>query len=150
VSLPADMREVIAQRARRLAQTDGEYVSDKALYVAAHRALPCLRGFDMGFLPTLFAQAEEGVSHLTGAERVAASEMEQASLFADLEKTSFDDPGRMVLPPQSRRLAGIEGQALFIGAGQTFQIWNPLTYVACEAIPPMDRERARLLLEGKA
>nr|WP_301183125.1 division/cell wall cluster transcriptional repressor MraZ [Sphingomonas quercus] len=104
----------------------------------------------MGYLPTLFAQTEEGVSHLTGAERLAASEAEQASLFADLEKTSFDDPGRMVLPPQSRRLAGIEGQALFIGAGQTFQIWKPETYIACEAIPAMDRERARLLVEGKA
>ncbi len=110
MSLPADMRDVIAQRARRLAQAEGEYVSDKALYVAAHRDLPCLRGFDMGYLPTLFAQVEESVSHLTGAERIAAAEMEQASLFGDLEKTSFDDPGRMVLPPQSRRLAGIEGQ----------------------------------------
>lgn len=150
VSLPADMRDVIAQRARRLAQTEGEYVSDKALYVAAHRDLPCLRGFDMGYLPTLFAQVEESVSHLTGAERVAAAEMEQASLFGDLEKTSFDDPGRMVLPPQSRRLAGIEGQALFIGAGQTFQIWSPQAFLDCAAVSDMDKARVRILMEAKA
>ena len=139
------MRGVIATRAREATAT-GAYVNDRDLMIAAHREMPCLKGFDVGFLPTLHMQAEEGVAHLTGAERLAASELAHAALFGDIEKTSFDEPGRMVLPPQSRAMAGIEGMALFVGAGTIFHIWNPDDYLACDLIAEFDKRAVRALI----
>lgn len=149
VSLPADMRETIAARARRIAQSTGEHVSDRHLYVALHPDLPCLRGFDTGFLPELFAKARRRVAELPAAEQEAALETIQADTFADLEKTAFDDPGRMVLPPHSRRLAGIDGQALFVGAGESFQVWAPARYLDCAAVTDRAKAAARELLDAR-
>ena len=137
VSLPADMRAVVGRRARAAI---GEPVSDRELYVAPHRDLPCLRAFDLGYEAVLFANAEETVRDLVGRERLAALEKLQSQIFGDLEKTSFDDPGRMVLPPQSRRIGGIGTMALFIGAGQIIQIWNPQTYVDHPETEAFDRD----------
>ena len=45
--------------------------------------------------------------------------------FAATEETPYDTSGRIVLPPMMRRKGGIEELALFLGVGETFQIWNP-------------------------
>lgn len=42
--------------------------------------------------------------------------------------TTVDETGRLVLPAKLRQKIGLEGQAFFIAAGDTFQIWNPETY----------------------
>lgn len=42
--------------------------------------------------------------------------------------TSVDETGRLVLPAKLRQKIGLAGEALFIGAGDTFQIWLPDTY----------------------
>ena len=46
----------------------------------------------------------------------------------------IDDDGRIVLPPRVREKAGLvssdAGEAVFAGALDTFQIWNPETYQA--------------------
>lgn len=39
--------------------------------------------------------------------------------------TSVDETGRLVLSPRLREKAQISGTALFIGNGDTFEIWNP-------------------------
>jgi MraZ protein len=44
-----------------------------------------------------------------------------------------DNTGRIVLPRDFRQIAGIEGEALFVGLGKTFQIWNPEAYAARQA-----------------
>jgi len=149
VSLPADMREVVGARAREIARTSGEHVSDRHVYLAAHPDLPCLRGFDMGFLPELFAKARRAVSELPAAEQEQALEMAQLDLFAELEKAAFDDPGRLVIPPQARRLGGIGSQALFLGAGETFQVWDPQTYLDCSAIADRAKQAVRMLVEAR-
>ena len=149
VSLPADMRDTIAARARHIAQTQGEHISDRHLYVGPHPTLPCLRGCDLGYLPAQFAKLQRAVSELPVAEQEAALEMAQVELFSGLEKTAFDDPGRMVLPPAARRMAGIEGQALFLAAGETFQIWNPETLLACDAVPERSKQAVRDLMAAR-
>lgn len=40
----------------------------------------------------------------------------------------FDPEGRVVLPEELSRHAGIEGEALFVGRGVRFQVWNPAAY----------------------
>lgn len=42
--------------------------------------------------------------------------------------TNVDETGRLVLPAKLRQKIGLEGEAFFIAAGDTFQIWKPETY----------------------
>ncbi len=42
--------------------------------------------------------------------------------------TSVDETGRLVLPAKLRAKIGLEGEAFFIAAGDTFQVWKPETY----------------------
>ncbi|MFD3191142.1 division/cell wall cluster transcriptional repressor MraZ [Sedimentitalea sp. HM32M-2] len=42
--------------------------------------------------------------------------------------TNVDETGRLVLPAKLRNKIGLQGEAFFIAAGDTFQIWNPATY----------------------
>jgi MraZ protein len=40
----------------------------------------------------------------------------------------FDPEGRVVLPPDLLEHAGIAGEALFVGRGARFSIWDPATF----------------------
>ena len=40
----------------------------------------------------------------------------------------FDPEGRVVLPDDLIRYAGIDGEALFVGHGKGFRIWNPESF----------------------
>ena len=42
--------------------------------------------------------------------------------------TSVDETGRLVLPAKLRAKIGLDKEAFFIAAGDTFQIWKPETY----------------------
>lgn len=42
--------------------------------------------------------------------------------------TNVDETGRLVLPAKLRKKIDLEGEAFFIAAGDTFQIWKPETY----------------------
>ena len=42
--------------------------------------------------------------------------------------TSIDETGRLVLPQRLRDKIGVDKEAYFIAAGDTFQIWNPETF----------------------
>lgn len=48
-----------------------------------------------------------------------------ASLFADARQLPFDGDGRVILPQEFCRHAGITDRACFVGKGSTFQIWQP-------------------------
>ena len=47
--------------------------------------------------------------------------------------TTVDETGRLVLPAKLRKKIGLDGEAFFIAAGDTFQIWNPDTFNEVEA-----------------
>ena len=47
--------------------------------------------------------------------------------------TSIDETGRLVLPAKLRQKIGLDKEAFFIAAGDTFQIWQPETYQEEEA-----------------
>ncbi|MEM1004134.1 MAG: division/cell wall cluster transcriptional repressor MraZ [Pseudomonadota bacterium] len=46
--------------------------------------------------------------------------------------TTVDETGRLVLPAKLRNKIDLEGEAFFIAAGDTFQIWKPQTYESVE------------------
>ena len=41
---------------------------------------------------------------------------------------SFDNEGRVVLPEIFKKEAGIDNEALFVGMGRRFRIWNPIVF----------------------
>lgn len=45
----------------------------------------------------------------------------------------LDENGRILISRQLRDVAGLEGQALFVGLGRSFQIWNPEVWAARQA-----------------
>jgi MraZ protein len=49
----------------------------------------------------------------------------QDTLFANAVICPIDSQGRMVLPDELCRFAGIEKEAVLTGAGEKFNIWNP-------------------------
>lgn len=48
-----------------------------------------------------------------------------AMLFADARPLSFDVTGRIMIPADLLAHAGITDRAIFVGRGNSFQIWNP-------------------------
>ena len=48
-----------------------------------------------------------------------------AMLFADARQLAFDVTGRIVIPADLLKHAGITDRAVFVGRGNSFQIWNP-------------------------
>ena len=42
--------------------------------------------------------------------------------------TNIDETGRLVLPAKLRQKIDLDGEAFFIAAGDTFQIWSRKTY----------------------
>lgn len=47
------------------------------------------------------------------------------TIFSDSQPLGFDSEGRVGIPPQMLKGAGITDRAAFVGKGQTFQIWEP-------------------------
>lgn len=70
---------------------------------------------------------------------------EQDDLSVILEsahRLPFDPEGRVVLPRDVLKTTGITGQALFVGRGRRFQIWEPKAYEANRG-EAFERARAR-------
>ncbi|MBK8177083.1 MAG: division/cell wall cluster transcriptional repressor MraZ [Rhodospirillales bacterium] len=72
-------------------------------------------------------------------ERIAAS-LDDLALFSEEQNDlatvilgsahalPFDPEGRVVLPAELLAYAGLDGEATFVGRGNTFQIWHPDAY----------------------
>lgn len=86
---------------------------------------------------------------LDDPELYTAEQRQQAEdILARSVELPFDDGGRILLPQDMLRHAGIEGQAQFVGIGPTFQIWNPerrRLYEARTAAGPAAGASLRLL-----
>ena len=55
-----------------------------------------------------------------------------AMLFADARQLAFDVTGRIVIPADMLAHAGITDSAIFVGRGNSFQIWNPEAFRAAQ------------------
>ena len=51
-----------------------------------------------------------------------------ALVFADARPLMFDVTGRIVIPDELLKHANIKETALFVGRGNSFQIWNPADF----------------------
>jgi len=53
--------------------------------------------------------------------------------FANTVSLPIDSDGRIILPAELRRQAGIDGQVVFAGLGKRFHVWEPSAYDAFAA-----------------
>ena len=139
VSVPAFLRSVIERRG-----------DSRTIVLAKHEAFPALSAYDPAYAALKHAKLER-LLEKEETSPDAELEYQQRNLmaFAATEEVPYDPSGRIVLPPMMRRKGGIEELALFLGAGETFQIWNPTLFLKDDRIPEDMKDIARFRLEEK-
>lgn len=72
----------------------------------------------------------EKLASATDQMGVFDSELDDLSamLFADARPLQFDVTGRVIIPSDLLEYAGITDTAVFVGRGNSFQIWNPTEF----------------------
>ncbi len=112
VSIPAAFRKVLEQE-----ETPG------VVLIPELEGLPTIEGMGQSRLEQFAAAIEErdSLDEITYALKVA--------ILGEARQLQIDDAGRIVLGQDLREIAGLTGEeALFVGLGRTFQIWNPAAY----------------------
>ena len=136
VSVPAFLRSVVERRG-----------DARTIVLAKHEAFACLAAYDPAYAALKHAKLER-LFEMEEANPQAALDYQQRNLmaFAASEEVPYDSSGRIVLPPMMRAKGGIGDLALFLGAGETFQIWNPEALLSDDRIPEDLKDIARFRL----
>ena len=139
VSVPAFLRSVIERRG-----------DARTITLAKHESFPALSAYDPAYAALKHAKLERLFEKQEG-DADAALDYQQRNLmaFAATEEVPYDTSGRIVLPPMMRRKGEIGDLALFLGAGETFQIWNPKLFLAEPKVPEDMKDIARFRLEER-
>jgi MraZ protein len=105
VSVPAAFRAVLA--------------SSGSSGIVAYRAvkLPAIESCGLD-------RVEEMSRRLDTLPELSEEREALATLLADMQQLAFDGEGRIMLPPDLAKHAGIGEDATFVGGGATFQIWE--------------------------
>jgi MraZ protein len=139
VSIPAFLRGVVERRG-----------DARTIVLAKHEDFPALSAYD----PAYAALKHSKLERLLEKEEInpdAALEYQQRNLmaFAATEEIPYDSSGRILFPPMMRLKGQIGDLALFLGAGETFQIWNPDLLLKDARIPEDLKDIARFRLEER-
>ena len=69
-------------------------------------------------------------------------------LFADARQLAFDVTGRIVIPADLLKHAGITDEAVFVGRGKSFQIWEPSAFakMQSESLAKLEKDKPTLTL----
>ena len=139
VSVPAFLRSVIERRG-----------DARTIVLAKHDNFQALSAYDPAYAALKHAKLERLAEK---QETDPAADMEYARrtmmAFGATEEVPYDSSGRIVLPTMMRSKSGIEDLALFIGVGETFQIWNPKLFLADSNIPDDMKDIARFRLDER-
>ena len=114
ISVPASFRASVA----------GDAFAGVVLYRSfTHN---CIEGMTMARMEKLAAATDQ--------MGVFDSELDDLSamLFADARPLMVDVTGRIVIPAELLQHAGITDSAVFVGRGNSFQIWNPAAFRAAQ------------------
>ena len=92
------------------------------------------RSFTNNCIEGLSMSRMEQMATATDKMGVFDSELDDLSamLFADARPLNFDVTGRIVIPADLLKHAGITDRAIFVGRGNSFQIWNPDAFRAAQ------------------
>jgi len=88
------------------------------------------RSFTNGCIEGLSMSRMEKMAAATDQMGVFDSELDDLSamLFADARPLQFDVTGRIVVPMDLLKHANITDTAVFVGRGNSFQIWEPVAF----------------------
>lgn len=139
VSVPAFLRSVVERRG-----------DARTITLAKHESFPALSAYDPAYA-ALKHQKLERLFEKQEGDSSSDLDYQQRNLmaFAATEEVPYDSSGRILIPPMMRRKGSIEELALFLGAGETFQIWNPRLFLAEPGIPEDMKDIARFRLEER-
>ena len=92
------------------------------------------RSFTHNCIEGLSMSRMEQLASATDKMGVFDSDLDDLSamLFADARPLAFDVTGRIVIPADLLKHAGITDSAIFVGRGNSFQIWNPSAFRAAQ------------------
>ena len=139
VSVPAFLRSVIERRG-----------DARTIVLAKHDAFTCLSAYDPGYAALKHAKIERQFEKdELNPDAELAYQARTLMAFGATEEVPYDTSGRIVIPPMMRRKGGIEDLALFIGVGETFQLWNPTLFLADAGVPEDMKDIARFRLEER-
>ena len=122
----------------------------RTIVLAKHDAYPCLSAYDPAYAALQHAKLER---LLEKQETDPAAELDYARrtmmAFGATEEVPYDSSGRIIVPPMMRRKGQLDDLALFIGVGETFQIWNPKLFLADKNVPEDMKDIARFRIEER-
>ena len=139
VSVPSFLRQVIERRG-----------DARTIVLAKHDAFACLSAYDPAYAALKHAKLER-LLEKEETNPKAELEYQQRNLmaFAATEEVPYDSSGRILFPPMMRRKGQIGEVALFLGTGETFQVWNPQLLLDDPRIPEDLKDIARYRLEER-
>ena len=139
VSVPAFLRTVIERRG-----------DARTIVLAKHSQFACLDAYDPAYAALKHAKLERLLEKQEeNADAQLIYQQRNLMAFAATEEVPYDSSGRVLLPPMMRRKGGIEDLALFLGTGETFQVWNPQTLLGDKDIPEDLKDICRYRLEER-
>jgi MraZ protein len=139
VSIPAFLRGVIERRG-----------DARTIVLAKHESFSCLSAYDPAYAALKHAKLERLLEkEETNPEAQLDYQQRNLMAFAATEEVPYDSSGRILMPPMMRRKGEIGDLALFLGAGETFQIWNPQLLLKDARIPDDLKDIARFRLDER-
>lgn len=147
LSVPAFIRQKIERRS-----------DEKLIVLAKHKVLPCLVGYDSNYVPDVAVRPTDDSDLLSpdlSEEERDAAELRRAmaevdafaGVYSNPADVPYDPSGRIIMPGRLKKRAQIDDLAMFIGAKETFMVWNPR--IAISAGSRQLAELAADLLEDK-
>jgi MraZ protein len=139
VSIPAFLRGVIERRG-----------DARTIVLAKHESFSCLSAYDPAYAALKHAKLERLLEkEETNPEAQLDYQQRNLMAFAATEEVPYDSSGRILMPPMMRRKGEIGDLPLFLGAGETFQIWNPQLLLKDARIPDDLKDIARFRLDER-
>ncbi len=139
VSVPAFLRSVIERRG-----------DARAIVLAKHDSFAALSAYDPAYAALMHAKIERQFEkNELNPEAELAYQAKTLMAFGATEEVPYDSSGRILLPPMMRRKGQIADLALFIGVGETFQLWNPTLFLDDPRIPEDMKDIARFRMEER-
>jgi MraZ protein len=134
LSVPAPIREVVEQRSQM-----------RQIVLAPAEHAPCLIGYDVGYFDQLKATMAERFAGDFGPGRSTTAR----TLFAMADVLKYEENGRCILSQILLDLGELKRQALFLGAGDYFELWAPEQLLAQPDQDPRLLRMVRALLAQK-
>ena len=111
VSVPASFRSTLP-------------ADDQSIAILPSLVSKAIEGFDYMYLENI----SERLNNFDMLTAPSLSQDPAAKILSRSITISFDGDGRIVLPQEFIKHAGITDRAIFVGLGRTFQIWSPEEY----------------------